>query len=61
MIGTRMEVPIGVSLHKYSFGSSEGGISHDEEWFGGVQHFDHGGREESFLEFDECDILFLFP
>ena len=54
MTGTRMEVSIGVLLHRYSSGSSEGSISHDKEWVGGVQHFDYRGGKECFLEFDEC-------
>ena len=36
MIGTGMEIPIGVLLHEYSFSGSERGISHDEEWFGSI-------------------------
>ena len=43
MIGTRMEVSIGVFLHEYSPRGSEGGISHDKEGFGGVRHFNYQG------------------
>ena len=61
MIGTRMEVSVGVLLHEYSPGGGEGGIRHDKEGFGGVRHLDHGGRQEHFLEFNECVILLLSP
>ena len=61
MIGTRMEVSVGVLLYEYSPGGGEGGIHHDKEGFGGVWHLDHGGRQEHFLEFNECVILLLSP
>ena len=43
MIGTGVEVSIGVLLHEYSSRGSKGGIGHDEEWLGGVRHFDYWG------------------
>ena len=41
MICAGMEVTVGVLLHEYSSGGGEGGISHDEERFGCIRHFDH--------------------
>ena len=61
VVSTRMEVPVGVFLHEYSSGGSKGGIGHDEKWLGGVQHFDHWCRQESFLEFNESIVLFFPP
>ena len=44
MVGAGVEVSIGVLLHKYPSGGGEGGIGHDEEWFGRVRHLDHWCR-----------------
>ena len=41
VISTRMKVPVGILLHEYSSGGSEGRISHDKEWFGCIWHFDY--------------------
>ena len=49
MIGTGMEIPIGVLLHEYSPRSSKGGIGHDKEWFGGVGHPDYWCGQECLL------------
>ena len=61
MISTGVKVSIRVLLHEYSSGSSEGGISHDKEWLGSIQHFDHWCRQERFLELDECLVLLCSP
>ena len=61
VVGTRVEVSIGVLLYEYPSSGSEGSTSHDEEWCGGIWHFDFWSREEHFLELDECIVLFLSP
>ena len=61
MVGTRVEISVGVLLHEDPSSDSEGGISHDKEWFGGVWHLYYWSGEEHFFEFDECVILFLSP
>ena len=61
MISTRVKVSVRVLLHEYSSGSSEGGISHDKERLGSIQHFDHWCRQECFLELDECLVLLFSP
>ena len=49
MIGTGVEIPIGVPLHEYSSSGSERDVSHDEEQLGGIQHLDYRSKEECFL------------
>ena len=61
MIGTRMEVSIGVFLHEYSPRGGEGGVGHDKEGFGSVQHFDYWSGQEHLFEFDESVVLFFPP
>ena len=43
MIGARVEVSIGVLLHKYPPRGSKEGIHHDKEGFGSVWHLDYRG------------------
>ena len=59
MIGTQMDISIGIFLHEHSSQGSEASIHHDEEGFGSVWHLDYRGSQECFLEFDECVVLFL--
>ena len=61
VVGTGVEVSIHIFLHQYSSSCGEGGICHDKEGFGGVWHLDYQGREECFLQFDECFVLFFSP
>ena len=61
VIGTGMEISVGIFLHEYPSSGSEGGVSHDEEWLGSIQHSDYWGREKGLLEFNKCVILFLSP
>ena len=61
VICTGMEISVRIFLHKYSSRSSEGGIGHDKEGFGGVWHLDHRGRKEHFFKFDKGVVLFLSP
>ena len=56
-----MEISVGVLLHKYSSGGSEGSVCHDEEGFGSVWHSDYWGAEEHFFESYEHAVLFLSP
>ena len=41
MVSTGVKVSVGVFLHEYPSGGSEGGVSHNKEWLGCIQHFDH--------------------
>ena len=61
MVGTGMEVSVGVFLHQHTSRSCEGGISHDEERLGSVRHLDHWGGQESLFELDEGIVLVLSP
>ena len=61
VIGTGMEISVGVLLHKYSSRGGKGGVCHDKEGFGGVRHLDNWGCQECLLELDESIILFLSP
>ena len=61
MISTGMEVSVGVLLHEYPSRGSKGGISHDEEGLGGVQHFDYWGQQECFFELDKSVVLLFSP
>ena len=49
VIGTGVEISVGIFLHEDSSCCREQGISHDKEWFGGIWHFDHWGGEEDFF------------
>ena len=44
MVGTGMEISIGIFLHEYSSSGGERGIGHDKEGFGSVRHLDYWGR-----------------
>ena len=61
MVGTGMEVSVGVFLHQHTSRSHEGGVSHDEERLGSVRHLDHWGGQESLFELDEGIVLVLSP
>ena len=41
MVSARIKVSVGILLHEYPSGGSEGGVSHDEERFRDVWHLDY--------------------
>ena len=41
VVSTGVKVSIGVLLHEHSPGHSEGGVGHDKELFGSIQHFEY--------------------
>ena len=49
MLGTGVEIPIGILLHEHPSSSGERGISHDKEEFGGIWHLDYRGGKECFF------------
>ena len=59
MVGAGMEVSIGVFLHQHTSRSHDGGVCHDEERLGSVQHLDYWGGQECFFELDKGIILVL--
>ena len=54
---TGVKVTIGVFLHEDPPGSSEGGVSHDEEGFDMVRECEDGLFQEGLLDFGEGDFM----